>query len=257
MDLGIDGRVALVAGATSGLGLATARALAAEGAYVALCGRREGLAQSEAAHFRNAIGVELDITDEASVRAATARVADELGPIDILVLNGGGPPPSKAAGLDIQMSRAAADLLVQAPLSLVSHCLPNMRHRRWGRVVAIGSSAVQQPIATLATSSMFRAALAAYLKLLAEDVAADGVTVNMVLPGRIATTRIKQLDKSRADKEGRTADEVQRDSEGAIPLRRYGRPEEFAAAVAFFCGESASYVTGVQLRVDGGLVRGL
>jgi 3-oxoacyl-[acyl-carrier protein] reductase len=257
MDLGLTGKVALVAGATSGLGLATARALAAEGAHVAFCGRREELALAEASRCQNAIGVGLDLMEEGSSAAATSRVVEQLGPIDILILNGGGPPSASAVDVDAEQGRRAAELLVHSQVTLVSQCLAGMRERQWGRVLAIGSSAVQQPIPTLATSSMFRAALAAYLKLLAEDVAADGVTVNMVHPGRIATDRIEQLDSLRAEKAGQALDEVRRASEGTIPMRRYGRPEELAAAVTFLCGEPASYITGEQLRVDGGLVRGL
>jgi len=132
-----------------------------------------------------------------------------------------------------------------------------MRERGWGRVVAIGSSAVQQPIPGLATSSMYRAALASYLKLLAEECAVDGVTVNMVLPGRIATDRTAQLDAAAAERTDRSVAAVRAASEAAIPIRRYGTPEDFAAVAAFLCTDAARYVTGEQIRVDGGLVRAL
>ena len=257
MDLKLNGRVALVAGATSGLGLAVGRALASEGATVALCGRRGDLARAQAAELENALGVQLDVCDADSVSRAFDRVQGELGPVDIVVLNSGGPPASLAADLDVDAARSAAELLLYGPLRLVTACLPAMRSRGWGRVIAVGSSAVQQPIPGLTTSSMFRSALASYLKLLAEEVAGDGVTVNMVLPGRIATDRVAALDAQRAERTGRPVAAITQESERSIPLGRYGSPEEFAAVVTFLCGDSARYVTGEQVRVDGGLMRAL
>ena len=188
MDLGLRDRVALVAGATRGIGLAVANALAGEGATVAFCGRSRQRAAERAKPHAGAIGVELDLNDEDAARAAVAEVRDRLGPIDILVLNGGGPPAGTALGVDVSRARQAADLLLYGHLRLVSECVATMRERGWGRIVAVGSSAVHQPIDTLATSSMFRAGLGSYLKLLAGEVAADGVTVNMVLPGRSPPT---------------------------------------------------------------------
>jgi 3-oxoacyl-[acyl-carrier protein] reductase len=202
-----------------------------------------------------AIGVEMDLRDPGTVRAAVEQAADRLGPIDIVVLNGGGPPRSQAASIVLDEAREAAELLLFGPLSLISATLPAMRERRWGRIVGVGSSAVQQPIPGLATSAMFRAALAAHLKLLAAEVASDGVTVNMVLPGRIATERVAMLDAAAAERSGQPLDAVQAASRATIPAARYGSPEEFAAVVAFLSGPSASYVTGEQIRVDGGLVR--
>jgi len=257
MDLGLRDRVALVAGATRGIGLAVANALAGEGATVAFCGRSRQRAAERAKPHAGAIGVELDLNDEDAARAAVAEVRDRLGPIDILVLNGGGPPAGTALGVDVSRARQAADLLLYGHLRLVSECVATMRERGWGRIVAVGSSAVHQPIDTLATSSMFRAGLGSYLKLLAGEVAADGVTVNMVLPGRIATDRLAELDQGKADRQGRPVEDVRAESRAAIPAGRYGAVAEFAAVVAFLCGAPASYVTGTQLRVDGGLVRAL
>lgn len=258
MDLGLSGRVAVVAGATSGIGQAVARALSTEGARVAIGGRRSDLAAEQAAQLgtpqRPAIGVALDLTDPDSISKAVAQVRAELGAIDVLVLNGGGPPPSDAAGLEPADSRAAARLLLDGPIQLVGECLPGMRSRSWGRIVAVGSSAVQQPIPGLVTSSMFRTALASYLKLLSREVAGAGVTVNMVLPGRIDTARVVQLDANRAKATGEDIDTVRAESRATIPVGRYGTVEEFAAVVAFVCGGPASYLTGEQVRVDGGLV---
>lgn len=252
-----DRRVALVLGGTSGLGLAVARGLSAAGHTVALAGRREELARQEAAVLPHALGVRMDVTDAESVTSAVAAVKDEWERIDVVVLNSGGPPASSAADLNLDAARAAAELLLHGPIGVLNRCLPEMRARGWGRVVAIGSSAVQQPIPGLATSSMYRAALASYLKLLAAECAVDGVTVNMVLPGRIATNRTAQLDAAAARRTGVSIEEVRGGSMASIPIKRYGDAEEFAAVAVFLCSDAARYVTGEQIRVDGGLVRSL
>ncbi len=260
MDLGIARKVALVCGATSGIGHAVAAALLGEGARVALCGRRGELATEQAAELaaepHDAIGLALDLTDRESISAAVAEIRSSLGNIDILIVNGGGPPASTAVGLRPDQSAAASALLLDGPLRLIGECLPGMRERSWGRIVAVGSSAVQVPISGLATSAMYRAALASYLKLLSREVAASGVTVNMVLPGRIDTERVAELDASKARAQGATVAEIRRASQATIPAGRYGDPRELAAAVLFLCGSPASFITGEQLRVDGGMVSG-
>jgi len=171
------------------------------------------------------------------------------------VLNSGGPPPGSATeATDVQLTAAVHQLLLQHQL-LVSAVLPGMRQRGWGRVVAIGSSGVQQPIERLALSNIGRAGLAAYLKSLASEVAGDDVTVNMVLPGRIDTERVASLDRAAGERAGISAKEARERSEATIPAGRYGTPEEFAAVVAFLASPAASYVTGEQIRCDGGMVR--
>lgn len=257
MELGLEGRVALVVGGTAGLGLAIGRTLAAEGVAVALAGRRAELAMSEAATFARGVGVAMDMFDVASIRQGVEKVEAELGEIGILILNSGGPPPSNVLTLDDDDLRKAGELLLYGPLELVKATLPQMQTRKWGRIVSIGSSGVQQPISALASSSMFRAAVASYLKLLAEAVAIDGITVNMALPGRIATDRTIELDTTRAKNTGMSVDSVKESSEKMIPVGRYGTPEEFGALVAFLCSEGARYITGEQIRVDGGLIRSL
>lgn len=257
MDTGLRGRTVLIPGSTSGLGLACARAFAAEGANVVIAGRRGDVAEAEAATLPSAVAVEVDLADVDAPRHLHDRAVEAFGPVDVLVLNSGGPPPGTAASLTAdQLERAVHTLVVQQH-RLVDAALPAMRERRWGRIVGIGSSGVQQPIPGLALSNAGRAALGGYLKTLAGEVAADGVTVNMVLPGRIDTDRVTALDRAAAQRTGRSAAEVRSGSEAAIPAGRYGRPDEFAAAVVFLASAPASYVTGVQLRCDGGLVRGL
>jgi 3-oxoacyl-[acyl-carrier protein] reductase len=255
MDIGLKGRTAVVPGASSGLGLAVARALAAEGANVVLGGRRGDLVRSEAEKLPSAVGVEIDLTDPGATDALVGAALDHFGPIDVLVLNGGGPPPGLAVDFTPEQLADAVALLVQPHQRLVRSVLPGMRGRGFGRIVAIGSSGVQAPLERLVASNAARAALAGYLKTLATEVAADGVTVNMVLPGRIATDRTISLDKATAERTGTTPDEARARSEATIPAGRYGTPEEFAAVVTFLASAAASYVTGEQIRCDGGLVR--
>jgi len=257
MDLGIAGKTAFVAASTGGLGLAVARALAAEGARVAITGRRRELAEAIAAELPGAIAVEADLSTPDGIAAAVDRTEAELGPIDILVLNGPGPKPGAAAALSVDDLASAFESLVRPHHALVSRILPGMRERRWGRVLAIGSSGVVAPLPNLAVSNTGRAALAAYLKTLAAEVALDAVTVNLLLPGRIGTDRVAELDQAAAKRRGVTVTDIERESLKTIPARRYGNPEEFGAAAAFLCSAPASYITGVALRCDGGLIRSL
>ncbi|MDI2036718.1 SDR family oxidoreductase [Paenarthrobacter nitroguajacolicus] len=275
MDLGIAGKTALVAASTGGLGLAVARALAAEGVRVAVVGRRRDRAKEIVAELQaaygtgvlgsgslgtsgfDAVAIEADLGTPEGIESAVEQTVANLGPIDILVLNGPGPKPGAAATLTSDEMAAAFDLLVKPHHSLVSHVLPGMRERRWGRILAIGSSGVTAPLPNLAVSNTGRAALAGYLKTLAAEVALDDVTVNLLLPGRIATDRVTQLDQAAAKRRGTTLEDIQLESRKTIPARRYGEPAEFGAAAAFLCSAPASYITGVALRCDGGLIRSL
>jgi 3-oxoacyl-[acyl-carrier protein] reductase len=257
MELGLQGRTAVVAASTGGLGEAVARALAAEGASVVVSGRRGDRARALAAELPSAVGVEVDLTDDSGPAALVDAALSAFGPVDVAVLNGPGPKPGTAADLTPEDVDAALSSLVRAQHRLVSLVLPGMRERGWGRVLAIGSSGVVAPLPGLAASNLGRAALAGYLKTLAGEVAADGVTVNLLLPGRVATDRVAALDEAAAGRTGRSVEQVQADARGRIPAGRYGRPEEFGAVGAFLCSEAAGYVTGVALRVDGGLVAAL
>jgi 3-oxoacyl-[acyl-carrier protein] reductase len=257
MDLGLTGRTAIVCASTSGLGEATARALAAEGARVVVSGRRAERAEAIAAELPDALGIGVDLTAPDGPDTLVARATEALGPADVLVLNSGGPPPSYAASIDGEAIGEALAGLLFAQQRLVSLVLPGMRERGWGRIVGIGSTGVIAPIAGLALSNVGRAAMAGYLKTLAGEVAADGVTVNLVLPGRIATARVTQIDAHIAEQEGATPEDVGARAAASIPAGRYGTAAEFGGVATFLCSEVASYVTGSAVRCDGGLVESL
>jgi len=255
MDTGLKGKNVLVPGASAGIGLAIAQSLAAEGANVVLAARRGDMVRAEAERLPSAVGIEIDLTADDAPTTLAAAAAEAFGPVDVLILNSGGPPPGGASDASDEQLVSAVHLLLLQQVRLTSLIVPGMRERGWGRVVAVGSSGVQQPLPGLALSNIGRAGLAGYLKTLASEVAGDSVTVNMVLPGRIDTDRVGSLDSAVAQRTGRTAQEVRAESEGSIPAGRYGKPEEFAAVVTFLASTAASYVTGEQIRCDGGLVR--
>lgn len=262
MDLGIRGRRALVGGASSGLGRAVAERLAAEGCALVVTARRTELLEELATDLRGRHGVDVhvvtaDLTDRAAPAIAAAAALEALGGVDILVLNAGGPAPVDATATTPEGWERALQLLTVGPIDLATRLLPGMRERGWGRVVAIGSYAVRQPIEDLVYTNSGRSALVAWLKTVSRIVAADGVTVNAALPGRHATARIEQLDRLTAERTGRSVAEVRAAHLATIPAGRYGRPEEFASYVAYLCSEPAGYVTGTSTLVDGGLVSGL
>lgn len=261
MDLGIRGRRALVGGASSGLGRAVAERLAAEGCDLAISSRRADplavLATDLASrHGVNVTPLPADFTDPAAARILAEGALEALGGVDILILNAGGPPPVDVTGTEPDGWLRALQLLVVTPIDLATRLLPGMRERHWGRIVAVGSYAIRQPIDDLAYSNAGRSALMAWLKTASRTVAADGVTVNGALPGRHATARIEQLDRISAERQGRPVEEIRASHEATIPARRYGDPDEFASYVAYLCSEPAAYQTGTFTLIDGGIVAG-
>jgi 3-oxoacyl-[acyl-carrier protein] reductase len=248
MDLGLAGRAALVTGASRGIGRAIAAALAAEGARVAVSSRSHERIEAAAAE----IGARAFVHDSADLDGApdlVDRVQAELGPLDVLVTNTGGPPAGEPLSFTREQWRDAHRDLVLAPMALIEATVPGMRERGFGRIVNVASSSVREPIPNLMLSNAQRSATLAAFKTLARELARDGVTLNSVLPGRIATDALFELAGS-----PEAAEEAARRD---VPAGRLGSVEEIAAAAAFLCSEPAGYVTGVALLVDGGLVRGV
>ncbi len=261
MDLGLEGRRALVLGGSKGLGHACAAALAREGASVVLTSRDAAKAQAAARQLAEAMpaggrvhGLACDTGDLAAIEAVHRETMARLGGIDILVLNSGGPPPGVAQGVAPERWRASFEAMFVGLVRLADLALPGMIAAGHGRILTIISSGVIEPIPNLAISNTIRPALVGWGKTLASEVARHGVTVNAVAPGRIATDRLAELDAANAARLGKEISEVQALAKARIPAGRYGAPEEFGAMVAFLASERAAFVTGSVLRVDGGQI---
>ncbi|MGH9821060.1 MAG: SDR family oxidoreductase [Pyrinomonadaceae bacterium] len=262
MDLGLQGKVALVAAASQGLGRAVADELAAEGCSLVLCARNEGRLNDACDEIRERTGVHIiPIAGDLSVTADIIRIFNEgigrFGKIDILVTNTGGPPAGAFESLTREEWDAATRGLLTSVLDLTRLVLPGMKERRWGRILNITSIASKQPVDGLILSNAIRAAVTGFAKTLAGEVAEYGVTVNNILPGYTATERVEQLADSTAEREAIDAADVKAHWEAQIPMKRLGRPEEFAALAAFLVSERASYITGSSIAVDGGWIRSL
>jgi 3-oxoacyl-[acyl-carrier protein] reductase len=255
MDLKIAGKTALVLGASKGLGAACAIALADEGAVVHAVSRSGAFPGGAGADAR-LHGLAADLSTAGGVEAVLAHVA-ALGRVDILVLNTGGPRRGEARGVAGAEWNAVFDALAVSQFRIADAALPAMIAAGWGRIITIGSTGIVQPIPHLALSNVVRGAIAGWSKTLSAEVAAHGITVNLVLPARIETDRVRTGDEAAASRTGLSVAEVAAQSRKTIPTGRYGRAEEFAAVVAFLAGEGASYVTGSMIRVDGGSVRGI
>lgn len=261
MDLGIHGKVALVLASSRGLGQAMAVALAKEGAMVAVTGRNEeGLQQSvkliEAARGK-ALALHWDLSDLSIIEGMVSKVEKELGPIDILINNTGGPPPTPAAGQDPVLWQKSFNDMVLSLIAITDRVLPNMRQRKWGRIITSTTSGAIAPIKNLAISNTLRAALLAWSKTLASEVAADGITVNIIMPGRVATDRLRQLDEARAKRENISYEAVVKASLSQIPMGRYGDPQEYGDVAAFLASQRASFINGSVIRVDGGQIQAI
>jgi 3-oxoacyl-[acyl-carrier protein] reductase len=247
MDLGLHGRSAIVLGASQGMGLAIAEALVGEGANVAMFARRADVVQREAARI-GALAVPGDLTRAADLERLVATTVDAFGGIDIVVLNGGGPPAGTATTITAADVTAAVELLLVPHVRLVGLCLPHLRTSGRGRIVAIESTSVKEPLANLALSNAVRPGVVGWLKTLSRELGPDRITVNTIAPGRIDTERLRTLYGP---------DGVPPQALDQIPARRLGSPAEIAASVCFLASEQAAYVSGVVLPVDGGILNGL
>jgi 3-oxoacyl-[acyl-carrier protein] reductase len=258
MDLGIKGKVALVTAASGGLGAAIATTLAAEGVAVAITGTNAAKLEATASAIRAKGGKVLplvwDLGDLALIEPSIARIEAELGSIDILVNNTGGPPPSPAGGQPQDVWVKHFNSMVLSVIAITDRVLPSMRESGWGRIITSTSMGVIAPIPNLGMSNTLRASLVGWSKTLSREVARDGITVNVMAPGRIDTDRVRSIDAGAAKREGKTPEEVAAASAATIPLGRYGNPQEFADVAVFLASARASYVTGSVIRVDGGVI---
>lgn len=262
MDLGLKDRVAIVAAASRGIGYACARELAREGARVFLCARKAEQVTEAARKIHtetgaNVAGLACDVTDDGAVRAFVELALARAGCVDVCVTNAGGPPARTFAETDLEVFRQAFELNALSAIRFAKLVLPGMLERKWGRIINITSIAAKQPVDNLILSNSIRAAVTGFSRSLATEVAADGVTVNTLLPGYTRTERVEELARMMAEKQGITPAEFIARWEKEIPMGRIGTPREFAALAAFLVSERASYITGTSIPVDGGWIKSL
>jgi 3-oxoacyl-[acyl-carrier protein] reductase len=262
MDLGLKDKVALIAAGSRGLGRAVAEELAAEGASLVLCAREAhtlaetaaAIADSSGAHV---LAVPADVTSVSDITRVVEAGNERFGRIDILVTNAGGPPAGTFDQLTREQWEEATRLTLFSAIELARQVLPGMKERRWGRILNITSIAVKQPVENLMLSNSLRAGLTGFARTLANEVAAQGITVNNILPGYTRTERLEDLAQMMAEKQGISTAEFSAKWEKEIPMGRLGEPREFAALAAFLVSERASYITGTSIQVDGGWIRSL
>jgi 3-oxoacyl-[acyl-carrier protein] reductase len=256
MDLGLKGKVAMVAGASRGLGFAVAKALADEGARVSMASRDEAALRAAAQRIDGeAMGTPVDVRSADAIREWAAATEKRYGGIDLLFTNSGGPPAGATLSFDDHAWQDAADLLLFSTLRMIRAAVPSMKTRGGGAILVSTSSSVKEPVQNLGLSTVLRASVSALAKTLALELAPDRIRVNQIIPGRIDTDRVRQLDEINAKKQGVSADEAKRRAMGAIPMGRYGEIEEFGRVGAFLLSDAAAYMTGATVQVDGGLIR--
>lgn len=262
MDLGLRGKVALVAASSKGLGRAIAEELAAEGAHLVMCARGKETLEQTAQSIRETTGVKVttvaaDVSNTADASRVAKAALDGLGRVDILVTNSGGPPSGPFENLTPEMWDAATSLLLRSAVELTRAVLPGMKERRWGRILNVTSIAAKQPIEGLMLSNSLRAAVIGFARTLASEVAPFNVTVNNLLPGYTRTDRVQELARAAGGKGGSSSTDIVSKWEKEIPMGRLGEPREFAALAAFLASERASYITGTSIAVDGGWIRSI
>ncbi len=262
MDLGLEGRVAIVTGASQGIGKAIALGLAHEGVRVSICARNEKQLNETAKEIKSSTGVEvfalqIDLTKEYDIRRLVARTAEVFDRIDILVNNTGGPPAATFLETSEDHWRSAVNLLLMSVVTTCLDVIPHMQERKWGRIINMTSFAAKQPADRLVYSNVLRAGILGLSKTLSNELAKDGILVNAVCPGWTLTKRVEELAKAEAKTSGKTYEEIIKGWESQIPLKRLAQPNEIAKAVVFLASERASYITGAVFQIDGGYTRGL
>jgi len=258
MDLGLKGKVAMVAGASRGLGYAVAEALAREGALVSISSSNQASIDEAAQRLGgDAMGSVVDVRNGDHIAAWGRKTIERFGGVDLLFTNGGGPPAGAAVAFDDAAWQNAADLLLFSAIRMVRAAVPSMKQRGGGSILMSTSGSVKEPIPNLGLSTVLRASVSALAKTLALELAADRIRVNQIIPGRIDTDRVKHLDQLAGQKQGISADEAKKKSIAAIPAGRYGEPPEYGRVAAFLLSDAASYMTGATVQVDGGQLKGV
>jgi 3-oxoacyl-[acyl-carrier protein] reductase len=258
MDLGLSGKVAMVAGASRGLGFAVAEALAHEGVRVSIASRDSSAIQEAARRIGGGVlAVQADVSSADAIQHWANETTKAFGAVDLLFTNSGGPPAGPVLSFDDAAWQSAADLLLFSTLRMVRAAVPHMQARGGGAILMSTSSSVKEPIQNLGLSTVLRASVSALAKTLAIELAPANIRVNQIIPGRIDTDRVRQLDQINGSKQGITPDAAKQKSIASIPTGRYGRTEEYGKVAAFLLSDAASYMTGATVQVDGGLVRGV